>query len=279
MRSVMRRRSIPDGRVHFRRQTGAEPGWRAAGAESTLCHAADEDRASMVAELFWVSRRLSDEELAAWGSAIFRYLFTDLTNEPAVSKRQRQRPPRWGTRLDRTIADRKANPDENDNVLNRCLALQKAGVPGMDDLGVGCSLLGLLTGAIPTTSKCCTQALDELLKRPDALEGAHRAALADDDALLRVLRFRRGDDPIRTSLAFSARRCRRVCGRKRNPARRRKFPREPLVLPQPGERCCRRVPRGSASRIRGKIAPPYLELRHAHSLPGNTSIACRFPAF
>jgi cytochrome P450 len=126
----------------------------------------------------------SDEELAGWGSAIFRYLFTDLTNDPAVGQAAKNAAAATREWLDRTIADRKVNPNQNDDVLNRCLALQKAGVPGMDDLGIRNNLLGLLTGAIPTTSKCCTQALDELLKRPDALEGAHRAALADDDPLL-----------------------------------------------------------------------------------------------
>ena len=54
----------------------------------------------------------------------------------------------------------------------------------MDDVTIRNNLLGLLTGAIPTTSKCCAQALDELLKRPDMLAAAQKAAMAGDDTLL-----------------------------------------------------------------------------------------------
>ena len=45
-------------------------------------------------------------------------------------------------------------------------------------------LIGLLTGAIPTTAKCCAQALDELLKRPAELQRAQAAARAGDDRLM-----------------------------------------------------------------------------------------------
>jgi cytochrome P450 len=53
----------------------------------------------------------------------------------------------------------------------------------MDDLGIRNNLIGLLTGAIPTTAKCCAQSLDELLKRPAELEKAQAAARSNDDAL------------------------------------------------------------------------------------------------
>ena len=48
------------------------------------------------------------------------------------------------------------------------------GFSGMDDLSIRNNLIGLIVGAIPTTSKCCAHALDELFKRPDALQGAKR---------------------------------------------------------------------------------------------------------
>jgi cytochrome P450 len=54
----------------------------------------------------------------------------------------------------------------------------------MDDLGIRNNLIGLLIGAVPTTSKAAIQALNELLDRPDALAAAGRAARADDDQLL-----------------------------------------------------------------------------------------------
>jgi cytochrome P450 len=54
----------------------------------------------------------------------------------------------------------------------------------MDDLGIRNNLIGLIVGAIPTTSKCCAQALDQLLDRPEQLAAAQEAAAAGDDALL-----------------------------------------------------------------------------------------------
>jgi len=131
----------------------------------------------------------SEQELARWGSAIFQYLFTDLKNDPVVGQTARDAAQAARNWLDAAIGERKAHPNANDDVLNRCLALQKAGVPGLDDLAIRNNLLGLLTGAIPTTSKCCAQALDQLLDRPDALAGAHSAARADDDPLFAAYVF------------------------------------------------------------------------------------------
>ena len=71
---------------------------------------------------------------------------------------------------------RKANPNPKDDVLGRYLALQAAGMPGTDDLSIRNNLLGLIVGAIPTTSKCCAHALDQLFDRPEALQGAKDAA-------------------------------------------------------------------------------------------------------
>jgi cytochrome P450 len=54
----------------------------------------------------------------------------------------------------------------------------------MDDLGIRNNLIGLVIGAIPTISKACCQALDQLFDRPDALASAQAAAQSGDDALL-----------------------------------------------------------------------------------------------
>jgi cytochrome P450 len=123
-------------------------------------------------------------DLAEWASTIFQYLFTDLKNDPAVDVAARAASAHVRDWLDRNIARQKANPTTDDTVLNRCLALQKAGLPGMDDIGIRDNLLGILVGAIPTTSKCCAQALDELFKRPDMLAAAQQAAVANDDVTL-----------------------------------------------------------------------------------------------
>ena len=126
----------------------------------------------------------SETDLADWATVIFQYLFADLNNDPvldaaALAAAAKVRP--W---LDEIIARRKANPTQADDVVSRCLALQSLGLPAMDDVSIRNNLLGLIVGAIPTTSKCCAQALDELLKRPDALAQAQEAAHAGNDPML-----------------------------------------------------------------------------------------------
>jgi cytochrome P450 len=126
----------------------------------------------------------SEEDLASWSTVTFQYLFTDLNNDPAVDTAARAAAAKARAWLDQIIAERKKQDLQRDDVVGRCLALQKAGMPGMDDLGIRTNLLGLVIGAIPPTSKACAQALDELLKRPAKLLEAQEAARSDDDALL-----------------------------------------------------------------------------------------------
>jgi cytochrome P450 len=126
----------------------------------------------------------SDQQLAAWGSVIFQYLFADLDNDPKVARTAAQAATEVRSWLDEIIAARKANRVVKDDVLGRCLALQSVGLPAMDDVSIRNNLLGLLVGAIPTTSKCCAQALDQLFERPEQLKQAQAAAFDDDDALV-----------------------------------------------------------------------------------------------
>jgi cytochrome P450 len=126
----------------------------------------------------------SEQDLADWATVVFQYLFTDVNNDPAVGAAARDAATKLRPWLDGIIAQRKAQPTPADDVLGRCLNLQGLGLPAMDDISIRNNLLGLIVGAIPTTSKCCAQALDELLKRPEELAKAQAAARANDDALL-----------------------------------------------------------------------------------------------
>jgi cytochrome P450 len=126
----------------------------------------------------------SERELVEWATVIFWYLFIDLRADAGLDARALDAAERCRAYLDALIRERKACPSGRDDVLNRCLALQAAGVPGMDDVGIRNNLLGLIVGAIPTTSQAAVQALDQLLDRPDVLAGAQRAAQANDDAML-----------------------------------------------------------------------------------------------
>jgi cytochrome P450 len=136
----------------------------------------------------------SEDTLIDWTSLGFWYLFLDLAADPAFGTRALAAAADFRAYLDGAIAARKTNPTTNDDILNRCLAMQQAGLPGMDDLGIRNNLIGLCIGAVPTTSKAAIQALDQLLQRPEALASAQAAARADDDAqlaahLFEALRF------------------------------------------------------------------------------------------
>jgi cytochrome P450 len=54
----------------------------------------------------------------------------------------------------------------------------------MTDLDIRNNFIGLLIGAIPTSSKCAALTLDYLLSHPELLADARRAARADDDATM-----------------------------------------------------------------------------------------------
>jgi cytochrome P450/glutathione S-transferase len=70
--------------------------------------------------------------------------------------------------------------DGNDDVLGRLLALQDSTRPWLDDNAVRRNLGGVIVGAVDTTSKFVTLAMDELLRRPTALAEARAAALGGD---------------------------------------------------------------------------------------------------
>lgn len=124
----------------------------------------------------------SEADMIAWTTIMFWYLFADLDADAGLDAHALDAAAKCRAYLDGAIAARKAAPAGTDDVLGRCLSLQAEGAPGMDDLGIRNNLIGLLIGAVPTISKACVQALDQLLLRPDALAAAAAAARADDDA-------------------------------------------------------------------------------------------------
>lgn len=83
-------------------------------------------------------------------------------------------------------AELKENPHRSD-VLSRLLMLSrllKTILPneiGFSEERIIANIMGLLVGAVETSSAAIVQALDVLLSRPEQLQGAQRAAQADDD--------------------------------------------------------------------------------------------------
>ena len=125
-----------------------------------------------------------NNDLIDWATLMFWYLFVDLAGDPAIASKALDAAASCRSAIDAAIVSRKAAGVAMDDVLGRCLVLQKANQPGMDDLGIRNYLIGLVIGAIPTISKACVQALDQLLDRPQALKSAQAAARGSDNALL-----------------------------------------------------------------------------------------------
>ena len=131
-------------------------------------------------------------EFADAASAMFQYLF--YPDDPEVEKTALAAAAQCRVYLDDTIAERKRNRGQRDDVLERCLQLQDSGTPGMTDLDIRNNFIGLIIGAIPTTSKCAVLVLDYLLSQPNLLAQAQLAARADDNEamtqyMLEALRF------------------------------------------------------------------------------------------
>ncbi len=123
-----------------------------------------------------------ENEFTDAATAMFQYLF--YPDDPAVERLALEAAAKTRAYLDALIAERKRDRGHRDDVIERCLAMQDAGLPGMDDLSIRNNLIGLIIGAIPTTSKSAVLTLDYLLSHAELLPKAQAAARADDDALM-----------------------------------------------------------------------------------------------
>lgn len=142
-------------------------------------------------------------DIRVWGTRLFEYQFVasdqPLLDEVAVIA------PALRDHIDRLIAACRAAPAGRDDVLARCLAMQAKGEPGFSDVQIRTALMGFIVGGPPQPPMVVPQALEQLLRRPDALAGAQAAARAGDDALLRgyvleAMRF----DPLAPGLPRTA---------------------------------------------------------------------------
>ncbi len=115
-------------------------------------------------------------------SVMFQYLF--YPDDPAVEQQALAAAAKTREYLDHLIAERKRSRGRRDDVIERCLTMQDSGLPGMSDLDIRNNLIGLIIGAIPTTSRSSALVLDYLLDRPELLAEVQKAARADDDDTL-----------------------------------------------------------------------------------------------
>ena len=142
-----------------------------------------------------------DGDLRVWATRLFEFQFADPGGDPALRREVDVMAPALRAHVDGLIAARKAGAPAKDDVLGRCLGFQAEGRPGFSDLQIRSALIGFVVGGLPQPPMVAPQALEQLLRRPDALVGAVRAALDDDDALVgghvfEALRF----DPLGPAL-------------------------------------------------------------------------------
>ncbi|MCH9844987.1 MAG: cytochrome P450, partial [Alphaproteobacteria bacterium] len=124
-----------------------------------------------------------DKSLMEWSKNMFQYLFLDLAADKQLEDKTLKLAGECRNFIDEHISACKANDTIADNVLGRCLAMQKINLEGMDDETIRNNLIGLLIGAIPTTSMAATQALYQILIRPDLLHKIQEAIHAQNNEL------------------------------------------------------------------------------------------------
>jgi cytochrome P450 len=127
------------------------------------------------------------ETMKRWMRVVFWDIFLNPNNDASVSSRSRVASAELKRYLIDFIGARKVllasgAPPPND-FLTRLLRQQSAD-PSIDDDLVRRNVGGIIVGAVDTQSKVIAQVIDQLLRRPDALESARRAARAGNDALL-----------------------------------------------------------------------------------------------
>jgi len=139
--------------------------------------------------------------LDVWATRLFEFQFTGTPKDKELRADVDEIAPAFRAHIDQAIAERKAAPDGTDDVLGRCLELQRAGAPGYSDVEIRTALLCMVVGGPPQPPMVTPQAMEQLLRRPDALAEAHNAAVAGDDArlhdiVIEAMRF----DPLASGL-------------------------------------------------------------------------------
>lgn len=124
-----------------------------------------------------------EPSMLRWMRDIFHNLFANPFGDAGVHSDFLLSSAQLREYMDRVISARKSHlhePDQPDDVLGRLLLQQNAENAWLDDRSVRRNLGGMIVGAVDTTSKFVTLAIDELLRRPDALAGVRAAATAGE---------------------------------------------------------------------------------------------------
>lgn len=123
-------------------------------------------------------------DLRVWSTRLFEFQFADPTDDPALRRDVDEIAPALRQHIQSEIERRRTSGSPKDDVLGRCIAMQARGEPGFADDQIRTALMGFVVGGPPQPPMVVPQALEQLLRRPEALVGAQAAARSGDDALL-----------------------------------------------------------------------------------------------
>jgi len=144
-----------------------------------------------------------DGHLDVWTTRLFAFQFTSGPSDSAFMAEVNELAPALRDHIDKIIEARKAAAPLDD-VLGRCLALQAEDAEHSErftDLFIRSNLLCMIVGGPPQIPMVAPHALEQLLRRPEALSLARQAATADDDALLwKIVREAMRFDPLAPAL-------------------------------------------------------------------------------
>ena len=124
--------------------------------------------------------------LVRWMRNLFQDAFSNPNNDPfvrAAALQTRKELEAWI--LPYIARRRQEGVQDAQDVLGRLIAFQSPERPWADDDWVRRNIAGLIVGAVDTTSRFSILTIDELLRRPEELAGAQRAAQAGDIDLVR----------------------------------------------------------------------------------------------
>ena len=124
------------------------------------------------------------EDLRVWATRLFEFQFADAGNDPALRSEVDHIAPALCAHVLALIEARLQSGMFGDDVLGRCLTMQAKGEIGFSDDQIRTALIGFMVGGPPQPPMVLPQALEQLLRRPDALAQAQQAARDGDDALL-----------------------------------------------------------------------------------------------
>jgi cytochrome P450 len=137
----------------------------------------------LYSEYFGISEP-QDGLLPVWATRLFEFQFADPGGDASLRAEVDRIAPALRSHIQDLMSTRKSSGINKDDVLGRCLEMQRQGKPGFTDDQIRTALMGFIVGGPPQPPMVVPQALEQLLRRPQELKGAQDAARSGDATLL-----------------------------------------------------------------------------------------------